>query len=61
MNFQALNWNKILSTLWHASLLASTAYLTTKPQYVWALPAIQAMGQLSPPPDLTLATPGSKG
>lgn len=57
MNFQALNWNKVLSTLWHASLLGASAVVATKPQYVWALPALQAIGQMSPPPDLTIATP----
>jgi len=61
MNFQSLNWNKVLSTLWHAVLLGGSAYLTTKPNYAWAIPALQAIGQVSPPPDLTLATPESKG
>jgi len=55
--FKALDWNKVLATVWHAGLLVGSAYLTQNPKYLWAVPALQALGQVSPSPDLTIATP----
>ncbi|HEX7787425.1 MAG TPA: hypothetical protein VF653_14495 [Methylomirabilota bacterium] len=57
--FKSIDWNKALATLWHAGLLVGSAYLAQNPKYIWAVPALQALGQVSPSPDLTIATPSS--
>ncbi len=41
---------KIISRVWHVALLAGSAYVMAHPEYVWAIPLLQSLGQVSTSP-----------
>jgi hypothetical protein len=47
-----MDWEKILSNLYHMALVAGSAYIAAYPDgWAWLLPVLQMYGQTLPPPD----------
>lgn len=44
-----IDWNKVLHMLWHATLIIGAAYAASHPDVAWIVPALQALGQQTPP------------
>jgi hypothetical protein len=41
---------KVAGRVWHIALFAGSLYVMANPQYAWAIPLIQALGQTSNSP-----------
>lgn len=46
-----MHFTKIFTNFAHLALLGASAWISVHPEYAWAIPALQAAGNMLPPPD----------
>lgn len=53
--FEGVDWNKWIANFSQAALIIGSAYVATNPKWVWLVPAMQAIGGFTPPPNFKTA------